>query len=115
MRRRRAADKRVVARIVVDLRWSRWQGFSVEGCWKNGRSSGVDGRTTDGHVMMFYRRDPFRARGAISSDWRSVYVGGAIVKLSLIGITNNHSGGKNEKRGCCRYTVAIIQVNISEG
>ena len=32
---------------------------------------------------------------------------GAIAKLRVVRITNDDSGGKNEERGCCRYTVAF--------
>ena len=34
---------------------------------------------------------------------------GAVVKPRVIRTMNNKSGGKNEKRGRCRYTVADIQ------
>ena len=66
-----------------------------------------------GEVSMFYRQNLFRPRCAISFGWRDVYVDGAILKAT------NNSGGKMEKRGCCRDTVGcyprIPEVDLPAG
>ena len=62
---------------------------------------------------MFYRQNLFRPRYAISFGWRDVYVDGATLEPT------NNSGGKMEKRGCCRDTVAayprIPEVDLPAG
>ena len=35
---------------------------------------------------------------------------GGSVKPRAVRMMNDDSGGKNEKRGCCRYNVAITKV-----
>lgn len=39
---------------------------------------------------------------------------GAIVKPRVIRTTNDDLGGTKEKRGCCRYTLAIIQGRLGK-